>query len=165
MFLLTIKFLKIKMFFEVSLFNEIDTASVYKEEFGYQSKKNSFEGINNLKEYKSSSFRGYYKFYSNGCVDVFSFQDFEQVIFSSINPNFNGQRGIFYSKENVIKLYLFTIAGYSFKRDYGIMTSILKVKGDKSVISIGGLVDGFYDDQIKEIIQELNKKGIEVKTK
>jgi len=42
---------------------------------------------------------------------------------------------------------------------------IYKKGSDKSVISIGGLVDGFYDDQIKEIIQELNKKGIEVKTK
>ncbi|OXA94410.1 hypothetical protein SAMN06265346_11282 [Flavobacterium hercynium] len=124
------KVFKNKMFFESELFNQIDTNTVYKEEFGYQSKKNSFEKINNLKEYQNRSVRGYYRFYSNGCVNYFSFQDFDEITFSSLAPNFNGQRGIIYSEENVIKLDLFTIIGYSFKRDYGIITSILKVKGD-----------------------------------
>ena len=37
---------------------------------------------------------------------------------------------------------------------------IYKKECEKSIISIGGLVDGFYDDEIKKMIIELNKKGI-----
>lgn len=50
-------------------------------------------------------------------------------------------------------------------KSYSTLFRIYKKGNEKSLISIGGLVDGWYDENVKEIIQELNKRGIEVKTK
>lgn len=121
---------KSKILFKSSLLKQIDVESIYKEEFGYQCKENSFEKINNLKEYRSGFFRCYYKFYSNGCINSFLFQNLGEVTLPNINPAYNGERGVLYMKEDEIRLDLFTIKGYSFKRDYGIVTSIIKIKGD-----------------------------------
>ncbi len=121
---------KNKKFFEKKLLSNIDTNFVYEENYSYQSNKYDFKNILNKKNYRVDYRKSYYKFYSNGCVNYFTFGGFDEVTLSSINPNFDGQRGVVYSKGNEMKLDLFTITGYSFKRDYGIITNILKVKGD-----------------------------------
>lgn len=119
-----------KNLFLPEIFSVIDTNSLYKEEYGYLTTADSFERGDNIKEYQNTDFRGYYKFYSNGLLNAFYFKDFNEITISSINPNFKGKRGIVYNTNNEIKVDLFTIVGYGFKRDYGILTSILQIKGD-----------------------------------
>ncbi|MCY1460973.1 hypothetical protein D9M71_785820 [compost metagenome] len=50
-------------------------------------------------------------------------------------------------------------------KSWGNRLRIYKKGNEKSVISTAGFVDGFGDDEIKKIIIELEKRGIEVKTK
>lgn len=110
------KIFKNKIFFDSNLLEKIDTISIYKEEFGYQCLESNFKRINNLNEYHSDSFRSYYKFYSNGYVNSFLFKNFEEVKLSDINPDYDGQRGILYRKQNEIRLDLFTITSYTLKK-------------------------------------------------
>ncbi|MND87277.1 hypothetical protein D3C80_792720 [compost metagenome] len=60
---------------------------------------------------------------------------------------------------------LFTYKGEYEGKSYSTLFRVYEKGNEKSIISIGGLVDGFYDNEIKEIIAELEKKGIEIKTK
>lgn len=49
-------------------------------------------------------------------------------------------------------------------KSWGIRFRIYKKGEEKSLFSVDE-IDGWYGENIKEIIQELNKRGIEVKTK
>jgi hypothetical protein len=124
------KVFKNKYLFETKCLKGIDTAALYKEEYGYVSAKNSFKNNNENKYYQSSSSRSYYKFYKNGQINYFLFRDFDEVTLSSINPNFDGQRGVLYSEKNELKLDLFTIVGYGYGREYGITCQIIRIQGD-----------------------------------
>lgn len=124
------KVFKNKYLFETKCLNDIDTVALYKEEYGYRTTKNSFENVNKKKYYQSSSFCGYYKFYKKGHVNFFVFRDFDEITLINLNPNFNGQRGILYSEKDETKLDIFTIVGYGYGREYGIIKHVLRTKGD-----------------------------------
>lgn len=72
-----------------------------------------------------------------------------------------------YFKES-IELYLLSDLKFTYKIETGSKGSmsaefrIYKNGDDKSIVSIGGFIDGWTEDKIYEIIEELNKLGIEV---
>lgn len=72
-----------------------------------------------------------------------------------------------YFKE-VIEFYNYTDLKFTYKEEIGGKGSasmefrVYKINNDQSIISIGGTFDGWTDDKIYEIIEELNKLGIEV---
>ncbi|MGE6356066.1 hypothetical protein ACQKCJ_19530 [Flavobacterium sp. NPDC079362] len=64
--------------------------------------------------------------------------------------------------------YKYTDLKFTYKNEFEGASSlsmkfrIYKKKDNKSIISIGGLLDGWYKKQINEMVEELEKKGIEV---
>lgn len=127
------KVFKNKLFFEKSLLNKIDTTAIYISEYSYQSNKENFKKRDN-KIYKSRDYHNAcYKFYGNGCLSYFSAYDvdfYDSVKVNDLNTSINGQRGVYYIKDNQIQMDLFTIVGYNFKREYGINTSVIEIRGD-----------------------------------
>lgn len=111
----------------------IDTNIIY-EEFT----KETFIGLNKfavnkperLNTSNKNTFYRAYKFYKNGCVNLFILQKKDSLTKHLLNPNFIGQRGVFYKDKDKIKLDLFSIKGYSFKTDYGLITSEISISGD-----------------------------------
>ena len=108
----------------------IDTVALYKLEYGFVTSKNSFKASTKNRYYSSSSNIAYYKFYKNGCVNLFSFHNQDSITINSLNPELNGQRGIVYKKNNGLKLGLFTIVGYGYGPEYGIVGSTIIIKDD-----------------------------------
>lgn len=124
---------KNKTLFDGSLLNSIDTMAIYIKDCNFESSEKDFKNKNN----KAYSTRDYhnecYLFYSNGRVNCFSAygKDYFDILKTEdLDPMKTGYRGVFYKKNNQIQMDLFTIVGYNFKRDYGINTSIIKIKGD-----------------------------------
>ena len=73
----------------------------------------------------------------------------------------------FYKKQ--IESYRYSDLLFTYKMEWesrskGMYFRIYKKGNEKSIISIGGIIDGFSEDEIERIITELNKKGIDVKT-
>jgi len=73
-----------------------------------------------------------------------------------------------FSKKNV-KLYRYEDVLFSYKDEnegkaWGKRFRIYKKGEEKSLFSVSDL-DGWYEENIKEVIEELNKRGVDVKTK
>ncbi|PAM92703.1 hypothetical protein B4N84_21465 [Flavobacterium sp. IR1] len=124
---------KNKNFFDRLLLNSIDTTAIYIEDCNFESSEKDFKNVNN-KVYRTRDYHNIcYVFYSNGCVNLISAyrKDYFDVLeVEDLDPLKTGYRGVFYKKNNQIQIDLFTITGYNFKREYGINTSIIKIKGD-----------------------------------
>ncbi|WP_281232418.1 hypothetical protein [Flavobacterium gelatinilyticum] len=64
--------------------------------------------------------------------------------------------------------YRYTDLRFTYKNEFegansrGLKFRIYKKDIDKSIVNIGGLIDGWYENQIIEIITELEKNKIEV---
>ena len=121
---------KNRIFFDKKLLSKFETSAIYEELYGYDCEINNFKKINNIKNYQGGLFHSFLKFYSNGHVNSFYFEKMDKINCKNINPNYAGDRGVFYLNRNEIKLDLFTITGYSFKRNYNIVTSLINIKGD-----------------------------------
>lgn len=73
-----------------------------------------------------------------------------------------------YFKE-VIECYNYFDLNFTYKNEIGAKGSVTKefrvckINNGKSVISIGGIFDGWTEDKIYKIIEELNKIGIKIK--
>ena len=124
---------KNKNLFDKSLLNSIDTTAIYVEDCNFESSEKDFKNENN-KVYHTRDYHNVcYVFYSNGCVNRISAygKDYFDILKTEdLDPMKTGYRGVFYKKNNQIQMDLFTIVGYNFKREYGINTSIIKIKGD-----------------------------------
>jgi hypothetical protein len=128
-----------KVKFKQSLLVLIDTASVY-EEFN----ENRLERLNICK----SCHQRYlvYKFYPNGCFNIFSFWKDTLPLADKINPNYSGVRGVYYLEDNDIKLDAFSTIGNL--HYYGISTRTLKISGDTLFIKITNKNDSNYQTNI-----------------
>ena len=124
---------KNKTFFDKKLLNQIDTTVVYEEFTKYiykgleKIKVNIPERLN--KHDKTSTYQ-VYKFYNNGDVNLFVLYKNDSLKNNNIKPNYLGYRGVYYSKKNQIQIDLFTVTGYNFKKEYGIINNIIEMKGD-----------------------------------
>ncbi|MBE8725381.1 hypothetical protein [Flavobacterium hungaricum] len=73
-----------------------------------------------------------------------------------------------YFFKRVSESYLYTDIRFTYKDEYegsnsrGMKFRIYGKDSNKSIISLGGLIDGWSEEKITEIIMELQKKGIEV---
>ena len=115
---------------DINSLTEIDTVALYKFEYGFVTSKNSFKASAQNRYFSNSSVIAYYKFYKNGCVNLFSFSNQDSITANNLNPELNGQRGIVYKKNNALKLDLFTIIGYGYGREYGLVGSTMIIKDD-----------------------------------
>jgi hypothetical protein len=114
---------KNKAKFTTMLLNRIDTAVVYEE---FNADKNLLERFVNCKD----CYRRYsvYKFYSNGCFNVFSFLKDSLPPVSKINPNFSGLRGIYYLEKNEIRYDYFSAIDQRY--NIGKISGTIKINGD-----------------------------------
>lgn len=112
-----------KVKFSPSMLNSIDTAVVY-EEFNVD--KNLLERLiicNDChRKYLS------YKFYPNGCFNVFSFWKDSLLSVGKFNPNYSGVRGIYYLEKNEIRYDYFSAIDQSY--NIGKITGTLTISGD-----------------------------------
>lgn len=92
---------KNKLKFTTSLFNTIDTGFVYEE---YDTDKKI-----PMSSDKCTSCRGYsiYKFYSNGCLNLFYFDRSSLLPISEFDPLYTGYRGVYYLENGKIRFDLF----------------------------------------------------------
>ena len=109
--------------FNVSILNIIDTAVVYEE---LNTDKNLLERLVNC----NGCHRKYlmYKFYPNGCFNVFSFRKDSSLSVNEFNPNYTGHRGVYYTENNKIKYDYF--AGIDQRQHTGKITGTIRINGD-----------------------------------
>jgi hypothetical protein len=123
------KFFKNKILFDASLLSLIDTTAIYEEQYSYKTEnKNSFDKINNKKEYRGDFWYSIYKFYPNGGVNYFAFEDNYTIKPEDLNPSYNGYRGVYYQENSLIKMDLYIEIGEAIQ--WGMSTRILKFEGD-----------------------------------
>jgi hypothetical protein len=124
-------YFKNKQYFNESLLKVIDTAAIYEEKYSYHSFEKDFTPINNNKWYSTNNLVSIYRFYSNGCINLFFLRNGYEIEKNDLNPEYNGYRGVYYidNKEN-IELELFTILGYGLTPLYGIDAIKLEIRGD-----------------------------------
>jgi hypothetical protein len=128
-------YFKNKKYFSVSLLDKIDTAVIYKEDYYYSSNKKDFTPIDNKKWYSTNNRVSIYKFYSNGCINLFFFRNGYEIEKNDLNPEYKGHRGVYYiDNKGNIKIDKFVIVGYGFGPLYDINKSIVKIKGDTLLI-------------------------------
>jgi hypothetical protein len=124
-------YFKNKQYFNESLLKVIDTAAVYEEKYSYRSFEKDFTSINNEKSYRTDGWTSIYKFYSNGCVNYFSFKNGYEIEKNDLNPEYNGYRGIYYiDNKGNIKIDEFVIVGYGFTTLYGMDAMKVEIRGD-----------------------------------
>lgn len=89
---------KNKVKFDTSLLTIIDTGVIYEE---YSTEKKMLERL----DLSDNTKRRYlvYKFYPNGCFNVFSFDKNNLPSITEFDPNYAGVRGIYYKEDNQIK--------------------------------------------------------------
>jgi hypothetical protein len=109
--------------FNKSLLNLFDTAVVYEE---FNKEKNILERFN----FCQSCQKRYlvYRFYPNGCFNVFAFEKDKLPLIERINPNFSGGRGVYYLEKNEIKFDEFSAIDQFY--NIGKITGTFKVNGD-----------------------------------
>ena len=126
-------FFKNKILFNKSILSKIDTNVVYVEHDMYTCHPNSFKKLKSL-SYTNGNKSAMYKFYANGNVNYFSKDKNDSISNVNFNPNFSGQRGVFYQQKNKIYIDLFTIIGYGFGPSYNISKAQIKFKNDSLLI-------------------------------
>lgn len=95
--------------FDLSLFDNIDTSVIYEEyntTFFIGSKPIDVLALYNYQN--PDKFYEAYKFYNNGCFNLFILNRDDTISKETFNPNFNGYRGVFYRDNGIIKADLFT---------------------------------------------------------
>ena len=128
-------YFKNKKYFSVSLLEKIDTAAIYVEAYSYRSSKEDFSPVNNEIARRTDGWYSVYKFYSNGCLNSFYFENDHEIKKEDIDPEREGDRGVYYLDDrNNIIIDQFVIVGYGFRPIYGIDKNIIKVKGDTLLI-------------------------------
>lgn len=125
------KVYKNKSRFNKELLKIIDTAAVYE---AYSEKYNILTRLDNHPE---NSFYGVYRFYANGCFNLFYFERDIIQKENDFNPNYRGYRGVYYKEGDEIKSDLFSIAndwGWTGKLNESLIFKgdTLYVKRDKS---------------------------------
>jgi len=149
-------YFKNKKYFSLFLLKKIDTAAIYVETYSYRSFEKDFSPFNNKISHRGDGWRNVYKFYSNGCMNLFAFKDDYEIKKEDIDPERGGLRGVYYlDDKNNIKTDFFGITGYSFicTRLYGVNTRIIEVKGDTLLIKNPSdltFVEGYVKRKIPE---------------
>ena len=92
---------KNKAKFDKSLLNVIDTGVVY-EEFNQR-----YNVLQRLDSHIETSVYGAYRFYLDGCFNLFSIRRNTPLNPNDFNPEYNGKRGVYYLKENTVRYDLF----------------------------------------------------------
>lgn len=118
--------------FNPDLLKEIDTEAIYEEIYSYLSQKDTFIPVSKQKNYNVMAQAGYYRFHANGCVNFFILEkDFDAAQQQkNIHPEYNGNRGILYQKDNQLKMDMFVIKSYGLQPNYGLITHVIETKGD-----------------------------------
>ena len=108
--------------FNPTLLKVIDTSVVYEEFDAAKKMRVSLDYC--------TSCRGYsiYKFYSNGCFNVFFFNRNSALPVNEFNPFYSGYRGVYYTNENKIQFDLF--AEIDQRQHTGKITGTLSFRGD-----------------------------------
>jgi hypothetical protein len=109
--------------FNLSILSEIDTSFIYEE---YNIREHTLErlltGNNNHNRYI------FYKFYSNGCFNVFSYWKDSTLPVSFLNPNYSGLRGIYYLTNG--KIFYDEFGGVDQFHNIGKITGTFRTSGD-----------------------------------
>jgi hypothetical protein len=109
--------------FNSVILNTIDTAVVYEE---LNIDKNILERLITC----NGCHRKYlvYKFYPNGCFNVFSFWKDSSLSVIKFNPDYSGSRGVYYLENNKIRYDYFSAINQQY--NMGRITGSLTVVGD-----------------------------------
>jgi len=113
---------KNKSKFTTSLINTIDTGVVYEE---FDREKNIL-----MSSDKCTACRGYriYKFYPNGCLNMFFFDRNSLLPTVEFDPLYSGYRGVYYTENNKIRFDLF--AEIDQRQHTGKLSATLTFSGD-----------------------------------
>ena len=113
---------KNKSKFSASLLKTIDTGVVYEE---YDRSKNILMSLD-----KCTACRGYriFRFYSNGCLNMFFFDRNSTLPVNEFDPLYAGYRGVYYSEDNKIRFDLF--AEIDQRQHTGKLSATLTFSGD-----------------------------------
>ena len=95
---------KNKAKFNKELLRIVDTTVVY-EEFSVKYNK-----LTRLDNHIENRFYGVYRFYSNGCFNLFYLDRELNESVHDFNPYYSGYRGVYYEEQTSIKSDLFSIA-------------------------------------------------------
>lgn len=128
-------FFKNKHMFHNQILKHIETDVIYVEEYSYLSKDNDFQRKNEKLEVATGGqYKTVYRFYKNGCVNLFTINQLEDFTLNTFNPDYRGSRGVYYLKNNYVNVDFFGVKGYFLGKDYGVLSKKIKIEGDTLLI-------------------------------